>query len=216
MLTLPITNTEKTKEWNIIQNIAQNNGIPPDKIYKLRQQIENKLQAPIQSQILPKAWITFTFNNPAVHKITYLFQNTGLKIAYKPTNTICNFLKPRLNFNPLRQSGIYQLRCVTCDRVYVGQSGREVRTRYNEHIRYIRNNNPESAYAQHILNTGHEIGPSSQTLQLLKHCHKGKIMNCWETFHIQRLHHETGLIPEQSSQELNPLYTISHNLTSVT
>jgi hypothetical protein len=93
--------------------------------------------------------------------------------------------------------------------VYVGQSDRAIRTRFNEHIRYIRNNNPESAFAQHILNTGHNIGPSSQTLQLLKQCPKGKIMNCWEKFYIQQFKQSSKLVPEQSTPEQNPLYTVS-------
>jgi hypothetical protein len=93
--------------------------------------------------------------------------------------------------------------------MYVGQSGREIGTRYKEHIRYICNNNPASAYSQHILNHGHEFGPANNTLQLLKHCTKGKIMNCWENFFIQRLVHQAILIDEQNTQEPNPLFTVS-------
>ena len=33
-------------------------------------------------------WITFTFHGPSVHKVTNLFRKTGLKIAFRPTNTI--------------------------------------------------------------------------------------------------------------------------------
>jgi hypothetical protein len=100
--------------------------------------------------------------------------------------------------------------------VYVGQSGREIGTRYKEHIRYICNNNPASAYSQHILDQNHEFGPATETLQLLKHCQKEKFMNCWETFFIQKLSQTTGLIIEQNTQEPNPLYTVSHTLASAT
>jgi len=51
---------------------------------------------------------------------------------------------------------------------YIGQSGRSVATRYKEHIRYIRNNSPQSAYAMHILQNRHEYRPVKETLQLLK------------------------------------------------
>jgi hypothetical protein len=56
--------------------------------------------------------------------------------------------------------------------MYVGQPGCEIGTRYKDNIHYIRNNNPESAYSQHILNQGHAFGPAIETLQLLKHCQK--------------------------------------------
>ena len=36
--------------------------------------------------------------------------------------------------------------------LYLGQTSRNLKTCYNEHIRYIKSNNPQSAYAQHILN----------------------------------------------------------------
>jgi hypothetical protein len=93
--------------------------------------------------------------------------------------------------------------------MYVGQSGREIGTRYKEHIRYICNNNPASAYSQHILNHNHEFGPATDPLQLLKRCSKGKVMNCWETLFIQKLNQKPGLITEQNTQESNPLYTVS-------
>jgi hypothetical protein len=57
--------------------------------------------------------------------------------------------------------------------VYVGLSRRQIKIRFNEHIRYIRYN-PKSAYAQHILNNKHEYGNIQDILQLVKACTKGK------------------------------------------
>jgi len=36
----------------------------------------------------------------------------------------------------------------------VGQSDRPITTQYKEHLRYIKNNNPISSYAMHILKIG--------------------------------------------------------------
>ena len=44
-----------------------------------------------------------------------------------------------------------------------------LRYRYSEHIRYIKNNDPQSAYAQHILQNIHEYGTRTDTMSLLKH-----------------------------------------------
>jgi hypothetical protein len=213
MVTLPITHTEKEKEWNIIQSLAMSNSIPPDTLYKLRRQIQQKSHKTNIQTTNPKARVTFTFSSPIIYKITNLFRKTDLQIAYRPTNTINKILKPPIQVNPLTQSGIYKISCASCDRAYVGQSGRAIRTRYNEHIPYIRNNNPESAFSQHILNTSHNIGPSSQTLQLLKSCPKGKLMNSWEKFYIQQFKQQSKLVSEQYQPDPNPLYTLSYHPT---
>jgi hypothetical protein len=39
----------------------------------------------------------------------------------------------------------------TCNNAYIGQSGRSITVRPKEHVRYVRTNNPASAYALHIL-----------------------------------------------------------------
>jgi len=86
------------------------------------------------------------------------------------------------NKNPC---GIYEIKCNTCGMNYVGRSGRTVTTRHKEHIRYIKNNNPASAYAVHILNNRHEYGTTENTLQLIKPCRKISKMNHWENMYLQ-------------------------------
>ena len=76
--------------------------------------------------------------------------------------------------------------CNTCNKVYVGQSGLSITVRHKEHVRYIRTNNPQSAYTLHILQNRHEYGPIVDTLQLLKTCSKGTHMNCWEALYEGR------------------------------
>ena len=48
--------------------------------------------------------------------------NTDVKIAYRATNTIFKQLtiKPDRTNNP---NGIYSIKCITCNKKYVGQSG---------------------------------------------------------------------------------------------
>jgi hypothetical protein len=135
-----------------------------------------------QPQQCKKRWINFTYYGPAIRKVTNLFRQTNLQIAFLPTNTIYQQLSQRTTNN--KPSGLYQLKCNTCKEAYVGQSGRPITTRYKEHIRYIRHNNPTSEYAMHILNNRHELGPVEQTLKLLKPCTKGTRMNCWEALYI--------------------------------
>ena len=120
-------------------------------------------------------WVPFTFFGPAVRRITDLFKGSNVKIAFRTTNTI----QKQLSKKPLNQqnrSDIYSLKCNTCNKKYVGQSGRRIDTRYKEHIRYIRTTQCHT----HILQNRHEYGPKYETLKFLKACNKGTEMNCWE------------------------------------
>jgi hypothetical protein len=150
-----ITKQHQLQEWKTIQTIAQNNGFPLHIIHSLKKKIENKKQKQQQQKPLTpstqhkKKWVTFTYHSPLIRKVTNLFKHSNLRIALRTTNTTFQQVieKPVLN-NP---SGIYKLKCNTCNRAYIGQSGRSIAVRHKEHLRYIRTNNPNSAYALHIL-----------------------------------------------------------------
>jgi len=112
----------------------------------------------------------FTYFSPLVRKISNLFRQTDLKIALHATNTMQQQLNAKQTHdNP---SGIYELKCKTCNKVYVGQSGRAIGIRFKEHMRYIRSNNSTSAYAAHILDNRYEqiirIFSSIETVMLQK------------------------------------------------
>lgn len=75
-------------------------------------------------------------------------KNTIVEVAYGGNNTIkenCN------NRNKQKDkytcSGIYKLKCRECEHMYIGQMGRNFRTRFNDHIRVIRHNHYKSRYA---------------------------------------------------------------------
>jgi hypothetical protein len=93
--------------------------------------------------------------------------------------------------------------------VYVGQAGMAINVRYKEHIRYIRTNNPKSAYATHILENRHEYGTRESILQLLQACQKETRMDWWEAFYIQALHQQKVLNTEQQINDANPLFEIT-------
>jgi len=210
-LTLPITEQARTQEWQNICNIAQQNGFPKksntehkrernNKINK-RPKKENKDQTEHTSN---KKWVTFTYHSPLTRKVTNLFKNTEICIAFRASNTIYQQLVQKIsNKNP---SGIYEIKYNTCGMNYVGQSGRPITTRHKEHIRYIKNNNPASAYAVHVLNNRHEYGTTENALQLTKPCRKSSKMNHWENMYIQIYSQKSKLIEEQQVTEINPLF----------
>ena len=74
-------NTAKNKELNTIINIAENNGYNKELItrmyHKLQQQ---KTSAPIERR--EQKWVSYTYNGSYTRRITKLFKNTNVRIAF--------------------------------------------------------------------------------------------------------------------------------------
>jgi len=98
-----------------------------------------------------------------------------------------------------------------CNKAYVGQTSRNLKQRYKEHNCYIKNNNPQSAYALHILNNQHEYGPMEKTMTLLKPIKNTSLLTPYEQFFIQAFHKSGRLISEQNPGEPNPLLQMAIN-----
>jgi len=83
------------------------------------------------------------------------------------------------NIPPHNKSGVYCLTCKTCNLSYVGQTSRNLKTRFQEHIRYIKTNSPQSAYAQHILHSQYKYGALAESMTLLKPLqHESMLLPC--------------------------------------
>jgi len=174
MITPPITEQAKQREWNTILTIAKNNGFPLHIIHNLRNKLIAKTQQTLFTQTQQKKkWIKYTYHIPLIHKITKLFRHTNINIAFRDTNTIYKQLSNKIIQNKISSSGIYKLKCNTCNNSYVGQTGSSLEKRHKELIRYIKTNDSLSAYVIHILNNKREYGNIEQTVEPLKPCNKG-------------------------------------------
>jgi hypothetical protein len=93
---------------------------------------------------------------------------------------------------------LHVLHCNTCKMSYIRQTSTDLNQRYQEHIGYIRNNDPHSAYAQHILQNLNEYGSIANTMSQLKPIHKtsmfyplrttihSNISSQWKSYHGTR------------------------------
>jgi len=155
-------------------------------------------------------WATFTYTTPHIRKITNIFKQTNVKIAFKTNNTILQLTRPTTKtlIPPHASSGVYTLTCNTWKQIYVGQTSQSLQLRYQEHTYCIKNNNPHSAYALHVLQNWHKYGPRNQTMHLLKPINNNSSLIPYERLYIQSLHQRKKLIPEQSLGDLNPLFQL--------
>jgi len=190
--------------------IASNNRFPWQIITTLKTQMQQTTQKNTKEERNRKL-ATFTFYTPKARKITNLFKNTDVKIAFRSTNRIQKITKPRKQDSTQEhnKNGIYKLSCKICNKAYIGQTSRDLTKRHREHIRYIRNNDPQSAYALHILNNRHEYGPLTDTMSLLKPIQKPSLLIPYEQLFIQTFHKSGRLIREQHCYDQNPLYQLA-------
>jgi hypothetical protein len=109
----------------------------------------------------------------------------------------------------MNRSGVYEIKCNTRSKNYVGQSCRPIATRHKEHIRYMKINNPASAYATHRLNNRHQYGTANDTLKQIQPRGKSMEINHWGNMYTQIYRPQNQLITEQQINELNPLYELA-------
>jgi hypothetical protein len=200
----------------IIHQIAKNNGYPNNIIEKLNKQIKNKIENKSHNSSQTKKLALFEYHNPIIRKITNIFKNTDIQIAYEVKNTTQHILKEYGPNWTHTKIAIYSLKCNKCNMQYVGQTGCNLKTRYIEHCRHIKSSDPKSAFAMHILNNKYEYGPINTTITLVKTFKKGWYINILENWYIQQLHQSGILIKVQQPAKQNLLFKIIKPTTSLT
>jgi hypothetical protein len=88
MHTCPIGKEAKETELST-KNILQNNEYNENIVEKLPHPPEKE-----DTQNQKTKWSTFTYSGKEVRKITRLFRDTEMKIAFRTKNTIQNILRP--------------------------------------------------------------------------------------------------------------------------
>jgi K+ transporter len=118
MINIPNTEQSKQQEWKVILTIARNNGFPAHIIHDLKKKLITKKQKHDITTQQNKKCVTFTYHSPLIRKITNLFKQTNLNITFGATNTVQQQLTEKpAHKNP---SGIYKLKCNTCNNAYMG------------------------------------------------------------------------------------------------
>ena len=88
MHSFPLNQTQLQNEWESIKQIAYSYNFPINTLQKLKERTRQQLS----HSATPKKkkgtkWATFTYTTPHIRKITNLFKNTDIKIAFKTNNS---------------------------------------------------------------------------------------------------------------------------------
>jgi hypothetical protein len=81
---------------------------------------------------------------------------------------------------------VYKAKCADCPSYYIGQTGRAFKIRYNEHRPDPRTDTQKSSFAQHLVDTNHDMADINSGLEVLHYCKKGKRMDVLEEYEIYK------------------------------
>lgn len=216
LLNTPLNQENYNKELSHIKDTATYNGydrkLIDNILNKTKKKIEKKSRTTL-NEIKNNEnlyWASFTFNKPLSKTIQRSFKkNSNIIPSFKTKNKLKNILNnPKDKIRNENQSGIYEINCDNCDKKYIGQTRRNLKTRFNEHFSHIKFDREEkSAVAKHCLTTGHTV--SKQNSKLIKPISSPKLLNAWETFFINKseaplMNNENG--PIQNSPLLSKMF----------
>jgi hypothetical protein len=132
-----------------------------------------------------KNWATLPFFGKETYRISKIFKDTNMQIAFKTKNNLQHLLsQPTRNKDIYEQSGIYQLNCTDCRKIYTGQTGQSFDKRYKEHLQSYKYNPQNSKFAQHTVESKHRFGKKTDIMTIKFFGKKGKYLDTVEKSYI--------------------------------
>lgn len=189
LIKIPLSKEFFDKELHTIKQIAINNGFPCKTIDKLLLKKQKKF---IFNTIfsMPKMnderWIKLNYIGTTSDKISNILKNKlNCNVAFYNTHNLKKiFNKKPEHSDKICGSGVYKITCNDCEFIYIGQTGRNFKTRFNEHFRSFKYNKNDSNLAKHLLEENHNCNINN--LKVLHNENKGKKLNILESFEIKK------------------------------
>lgn len=191
-----------------IKQIAKENGYSTNWVNKIiHNKLNQKKKDPVSDE---RKYVTFTYINKQTNKIAQIFKNKfKLNIAFRTNNKIGQQLGKH-NFNiydKFENSGVYKLTCTEqgCNKNYVGQSGRSIKTRFKEHINSVKHGRP-SAFGTHAFEADHKFNNIENTLEIIKVMEKSQNLNTYEAIEIFLERNNQDNLNDQETFGNNPMF----------
>ena len=194
MCRLPLTATNYMKELEKIKQIAKTNGYTEklinDLVEKHCQQLKKKQFSTFFEQQKQKPiYKSFNFIPKITNHLKPIFEKHGIKLALSNSNKISNILgNTKDKIGSLAKPGIYKIVCGDCNKIYIGQTRREIQIRFKEHCQHIKYNRPsKSAVASHALNSNPvHFNIRTEQLSLIKQVRKRNQLDAWESIYMKK------------------------------
>lgn len=190
---LPLSVQNYKKEYDYMVDSAIVNGYEKSMIDRIIKKHADKIRKSNSSTLFSQSKLNdevkrvrVTYAPRVTNKLKSTFRNKKMEMVYSTQNKLCMMLgntKDRtLKEN---KSGIYEITCM-CSCKYFGQSRRQLRIRFKEHLSAIRLNQPnKSAVADHALSSLH-LNLSDFNLNVKKVVVNPTLLDAYESFYIHK------------------------------
>lgn len=190
LLKFPLSQEHRQKEIELLKFIATSNGYDSAIVEAImNKKIKRKIRRERQETTLEKIdplvktrFIPIPYLGPVSDKIKSFFRKTNVQIVFQVQNSLKNMV-PMTVSSPLPiydQPGVYKINCGGCNKFYIGQTGRNLKTRFKEHL----SKHNTSALGQHLRDSGHTIEGIDESMSILHKCKKGNVMDLLEEIEI--------------------------------
>jgi len=195
---LPLSINSYMREHSYIMNVAKVNGYKKTDISKIIEKHSRRVRLSelttlfSQNRRIDNASsniAVFNYNCHLTNKISTEFKKLGYKCAFKSKAKLTNLLgnaKDKTDNN--LKAGIYEITCNNdgCGAKYYGQTTRNVKTRFSEHLGYIRNNHQsKSEVALHAHQNLH-LNLTSYKMKLIKEENSKSRLDIYESYFIKK------------------------------
>lgn len=178
-----MTDENQLNELDIIRQLGRENQFPSSTINKLirRQQRNTTFINLKKDQVVENTttYRKFTYQGNINNKIKKVLRKHKIICATRQPNTLINQLRNgKDKTNKLDKSGVYALKCDDCEAVYIGETGRKLRTRIQEHLK----DNRFSNFGKHLYTNKHTF-KNPDNVKLIHQEQKGHkllLLEAWE------------------------------------
>lgn len=187
---IPLNLHNLTEEIKKILKIGFNNGYSLEDMQSIYFKVHNsQVNKLIYPQIkVKRKFIGLPYHPTIINPLKQNLEKFGLAPAFVSNNKIHKHIfNNKHQFNSNELSGIYEIKCPECDKVYIGQTGRNISKRFKEHL-----TKPSSAVYKHINSCNHKI--EFENMKLLLHLKKSREMDLYEELHINVNNNNNRLI----------------------
>ena len=151
---IPSTDADKLSEVQHVVDALKINGYTDQFI----RSCQSTTVSTNQSQT-SRGFVTLPYLQGISEKIARTLNQFNINVAHKPVMTVGSILKkPKEKFSKDLSTGvIYKINCKDCDKVYIGQTSRALRSRTREHKRAIFTGDMNSLLTKHCLTNNHNF-----------------------------------------------------------
>ena len=140
------------------------------------------------------------YNTKINRAIRKTFNKSDYKISFRTKNNAFRIINNKIlskDHGPgqdFEKAGIYRIDCTDCEKFYIGQTSRNFKIRFKEHIQALKSGNKtsmKSNFAEHLLESNHEYKNMNENLKILEFENNKQKLSVKEDFHIYNHFKET-------------------------